>query len=219
MTTKYINSSVQYVSWYHIRSDIFLRTVTFDLPPTSRMGGNQFVQRKKVKIDVYKAKEERLQRIVGGKMSGFHQHPWQVQNWVDTWESGVIAGGYNETGGRSRRWGEVSGRTPLWWIPHCSWLGSLCCSLLSCKCGYFYTTTKIFFDNLIRQVCSCRNSMNFWVDISRFNKGLVSFWVKNVSETFLIDISKKVHMSTYPCFAHSAVHFASIRTFREWKRF
>ena len=74
----FINSSIQYVSWYHIGSDIFLRTVTFDLPPTIRTGRTKFLQRKRVRIDVYKAKEERLQRIVGGKMSGFHQHPWQV---------------------------------------------------------------------------------------------------------------------------------------------
>ena len=54
------------------------RTVTLELPPTSRTGRNNSSRRKRMKINVQKTKGERVKRIIGGKESGFHHHPWQV---------------------------------------------------------------------------------------------------------------------------------------------
>ena len=80
---------------------LHLRTVTFDLPTNSRTERNNFGhQVKGIKVNVYKATKERLERIVGGKESPFHQHPWQVLRF-DTGGDSLITGGHLDTVNRS----------------------------------------------------------------------------------------------------------------------
>ena len=70
-------------------------------------------------MNVYKTKDERLERIVGGKESLFHQHPWQVHYTPMSAKRfelrrSLVAGGHHGTVKRSRRWGFFSGRNLVW---------------------------------------------------------------------------------------------------------
>ena len=120
-----------FVTWQLIVTLAMFRTVTLELPPTSRTGRNNSSRRKRMKINVQKTKGERAKRIIGGKESGFHHHPWQVKL-CSKWRNALLSPGcLLETVRRCGWRGGLSGGILLRRISHCHWLDPFCCSLLS----------------------------------------------------------------------------------------